>query len=440
MSLVRHLLERLEDRFGNDLPPVRLVFPDGSFFSSTHPNVTITFHSAVALKALVVGDFSRAADCYVAGDIEVDGPIENVVRAGIALAERLGRFSPIVGAARLPALTRLLRKRSRARSNVHHHYDVGNDFYRLWLDPLMIYSCAYFRTGHEDIALAQEQKLEHICRKLLLRPGDRLLDLGCGWGGLARWAATRHGAQVVGVTLSGQQYAAASDAVTSAGLSDRIDIQLKHYEDLNDIGSFDRIVSVGMYEHVGLAHLPAYFRTVARVLRPGGVFLNHGIVSTDPAGRSRGPPGGEFIDRHVFPGGAVPHLSRVLVELSASGLEFADAEDLRPHYALTLQHWSRRLEQHLAEAYATTRPEIVRTWRVFLAGMACAFDRGWLSIAQVQAFKPSTDGSVQRPWTRGYQYVRPPPAVGAPFSSPLEAVGGDLASTVSRPLSASERS
>ncbi|WP_050990885.1 MULTISPECIES: class I SAM-dependent methyltransferase [Bradyrhizobium] len=429
MSLVHHLLERLEGRFGNELPAIRLIFPDGTVFSSTRPNVTITFHSAVALKALIVGDFSRAADCYVAGDISVDGPIGNVVDAGIALAERLGRYSPVVRAARLPALTRLLRKRSRDRANIRHHYDVGNDFYRLWLDRQMIYSCAYFRTGREDIALAQEQKLDHICRKLLLRPGDRLLDLGCGWGGLAIWAAGRYEVRVVGVTLSEQQHAAAQEAVASAGLSDRIDIQLRHYRDLDDAKLFDRIVSVGMYEHVGLDNLPTYFQTVHRLLRPGGVFLNHGIVSTDAAGRPQGPPGGEFIDRHVFPGGAVPHLSRVLVELSAAGLEFADAEDLRPHYELTLQHWSRRLEARLPDAYATARPEVVRIWRVFLAGMACAFERGWLSIAQVQAFKPLADGSVRRPWTRDHQYLSASTPVMAPLLSTSEPASTDSGAT-----------
>lgn len=234
---------------------------------------------------------------------------------------------------------------------------------------------------------------------------------------------------VVGVTLSEQQYAAALEAVASAGLSDRIDIQLRHYCDLDGAKLFDRIVSVGMYEHVGLDNLPAYFQTVHRLLRPGGVFLNHGIVSTDAAGRPRGPPGGEFIERHVFPGGAVPHLSRVLVELSAAGLEFADAEDLRPHYALTLQHWSRRLEERLPDAYAAARPEVVHIWRVFLAGMACAFERGWLSIAQVQAFKPLADGSVRRPWTRDYQYICPSIPVMARFPSPFECASAEFGAT-----------
>jgi cyclopropane-fatty-acyl-phospholipid synthase len=242
-----------------------------------------------------------------------------------------------------------------------------------------------------------------------------LLDIGCGWGGLLQWAADRYGVSGIGVTLSEQQYSSARDAVASSGLSDQIEIRLQHFRDIQDSGGFDRIVSVGMYEHVGLRNLPAYFQTVARLLRPGGVFLNHGIVSTDAAGRPRGPPGGRFIDRHVFPGGAVPHLSRVLIELSQAGLEFADAEDLRPHYALTLQHWSRRLEACRDQAMKVADPEVFRIWRVFLAGMAYAFDHGWLSIAQVLSFKPLSSGEVRRPWTREYQYRDPThePEIGA---------------------------
>jgi cyclopropane-fatty-acyl-phospholipid synthase len=177
-----------------------------------------------------------------------------------------------------------------------------------------------------------------------------------------------------------------------------------------------------MYEHVGLANLPTYFGTVNRLLHPGGAFLNHGIVSTDPHGRARGPAGGEFIDRHVFPGGAVPHLSRVLVELSRANLEFADAEDLRPHYARTLMLWARRLERNRTDAIRAAGADRYRIWLMYLAGMAHAFDRGWLSIVQVLAFKPTEQGNVLRPWTRDYQYQMTDAGAGArpPVSGGLE--------------------
>ena len=366
--------------------------------------MTITFHSAAPLKALIKGDFARAADTYVAGDISVDGPIEIVLKTGIALAEKLGRFPPLRGVARVAAWLPAVNSRNRDVANISHHYDVGNEFYRLWLDDQMVYSCAYFRSGNEDIHTAQQQKLDHICRKLRLQPGERLLDLGCGWGGLLRWAVQRYGVRGVGITLSERQYSSACEAAASSGLADRIEIRRQHYLDVADWGGFDKIVSVGMYEHVGLRNLPGYFQAVAKLLRPGGAFLNHGIVSTDADGRPRGPPGGRFIDRHVFPGGAVPHLSSVLIELSRVGLEFADAEDLRPHYALTLQHWSRRLEACRDQAVESAGPEVVRIWRVYLTGMAYAFDHRWLSVAQVLSYKPLSSGEIRRPWTRDHQY------------------------------------
>lgn len=419
--LRNRLLDSIRAGFGNEAPPLRLVFPDKkSYEFAPDPAVTITFHSAAPLKALIKGDFARAADTYVAGDISVDGPIEIVLKTGIALAEKLGRFRPLRGIARIAALLPMISSKNRDAANISHHYDVGNDFYRLWLDREMVYSCAYFRSGDEDINTAQQQKLDHICRKLLLQPGERLLDIGCGWGGLLRWAAERYGIKGVGVTLSKRQYACAREAVVSSGLADRIEIRQQHYLDVEDHEGFDKIVSVGMYEHVGLQNLPTYFRTVTRLLRPGGAFLNHGIVSTDAAGRPRGPPGGRFIDRHVFPGGAVPHLSRVLIELSQAGLEFADAEDLRPHYALTLQHWSRRLEACRDQAIETASPEVVRIWRVFLAGMAYAFDHRWLSVVQVLSYKPSLSGEIRRPWTREYQYRNSTLPVKTPIAGKLD--------------------
>lgn len=405
MLLRNRLLDRIRRGFGTDPPPLRLVFPDHTSFDFTpSPAVTIIFHSPKPLKALFRGDFARAAEAYITGQIAVEGPIETVLKIGISLAEKLGQTPNFRRLARMASLLPRLQSKAKDAANIRYHYDVGNDFYRLWLDRRMIYSCAYFRTGREDIHTAQEQKLDHICRKLLLKPGERLLDIGCGWGGLLQWAATKYHVTGVGITLSNQQYSQASEALGSGGLAGQIEVRLQHYMDLRDSDGFDKIVSVGMYEHVGLANLPTYFRAVSGLLRPGGAFLNHGIVSTDADGRPRGPPGGEFIDRYVFPGGAVPHLSRVLIELSRTGLEFADAEDLRPHYALTLQHWSRRLEACRDQAIEAAGPEVFRIWRAFLAGMACAFDRGWLSVAQVLSFKPLSGGEVRRPWTRDYQY------------------------------------
>ncbi|MBU6462567.1 MAG: class I SAM-dependent methyltransferase [Bradyrhizobium sp.] len=403
------LLAYLRKRLEGDPLPLRLVFRDGHHFDfAAAPTVTLVLHSNEPVRALLKGDFQRLGDAYVNGAISVEGNIDDVLAIGISLAERFGRLPMFQRVAKLARFIPRSRSADLDAANVQHHYDVGNDFYRLWLDERMIYSCAYFKTGVEDIHTAQRQKLDHLCRKLMLRPGERLLDVGCGWGSLLIWAATHYGIRGVGITLSERQYSYAKELVAASAVADRIEIRLQHYRELRNDAPYDKIVSVGMYEHVGLENLSSYFSTIADTLSAGGAFLNHGIVATDPEGRPRGPAGGEFIDRYVFPGGAVPHLARVLVELSRVGLEFADAEDLRPHYARTLQHWSRRLEAHQNEAIQAAGEKRFRIWRVFLAGMARAFDRGWLSIEQVLSFKPLESGEVRRPWTRAYQYAEYP--------------------------------
>jgi cyclopropane-fatty-acyl-phospholipid synthase len=286
----------------------------------------------------------------------------------------------------------------------------SNDFYRLWLDRNMVYSCAYFRTGAETIDEAQEQKLEHICRKLRLETGERLLDIGCGWGGLLRWAALHHGVKSLGVTLSEQQVEFAHRWLGSEGLLGRAAPRLADYRDIPIDASFDKVVSVGMYEHVGLQNLPNYFGTAAGALRPGGILLNHGIVATDPEGRAQGPVGGDFIDRYVFPGGELPHLARVLKEVARAGLEPVDVEDLRPHYVRTLQLWVQRLEARAEAAIAVAGPERCRIWRMYMAGITHAFERGWLSVVQVVAYKAWPTGPTTRPWTRDHQHASDSPS------------------------------
>ena len=346
MFLRRETLQFLSSRFASDPPSLRVTFWDGdSFDFAAEPKVAITLRSPRLLKALLSGDFNELARAYIGGDIVVDGPIEEVVHTGIALAERLERTPALHFSTRLPAIIARLRARRADASNVRYHYDASNEFYQLWLDKRMIYSCAYFRTGAEDIDTAQAQKLDHICRKLLLKPGDRLLDIGCGWGGLLYWAARQHNVIGLGVTLNERQYDYASKRLADSNF----EIRLQNYRDVSG-AVFDKIVSIGMYEHVGTRNLPAYFQKIASLLRLGGAFLNQGIVLTDPRGKSNGPAGGGFIDKYVFPGGAVSHLSRIIFEAAAAGLEVVDVEDLRPHYARTLTNWSRRLEAHSEEA------------------------------------------------------------------------------------------
>src|SRR5690348_15159077 len=207
MTIRRRLLDYVRSRLGDDSLPLRLVFWDGDRFDfAVEPSVTITFHSRAPMKKLLRGDFGGLGDAYVAGDLTVDGAIEDILHIGVTLAERLGKSSTVNRLARAARFIPLRHSRRKDAADIGYHYDVSNDFYRLWLDRHMVYSCGYFRTGTEDIDTAQEQKLDHICRKLRLQPGERLLDIGCGWGGLLRWAARHYGVTGVGITLSHRQY------------------------------------------------------------------------------------------------------------------------------------------------------------------------------------------------------------------------------------------
>ncbi len=408
MQLRRRALEYLRSSFVTP-PPLRLAFWDGeSFEFAPDPLVTITIRSANVGKSFLHGRFAQLGEAYVKGELAVEGKIEDVIRVGVMLCERIEKVPIAQVLKRLVSAIPYRRRRNDA-ADVSYHYDVSNDFYRLWLDERMVYSCAYFRNGLEDIATAQRQKLEHICRKLLLQPGERLLDIGCGWGGLLRFASERYGVTGVGLTLSERQYAYAREL--------GVDVRLLDFRDFTETEAFDKIVSVGMYEHIGAENLSSYFQTVGRLLKPGGAFLHHGIITTDPSGHARGPSGGGFIERYVFPGGSVSPLSRIITEMAEAGFEVTDVEDLRPHYARTLLCWSHRLEARAAEAISAVGVERYRIWRVFLAGMAYAFDRGWLSVIQAVTYKPTETGPASRPWTREHQYAD---QSSAPRAAPLD--------------------
>jgi cyclopropane-fatty-acyl-phospholipid synthase len=360
--------------------------------------VTLKVPRTSALKRLMRGDLAALGEAYVEGDLDLEGPIEEAFRAG----ERLARSWSGNLRGRLPKL----RAHSRRRDSeaIRYHYDVSNEFYGLWLDRRMVYSCAYFKDGGEDIDTAQAQKLHHLCRKLRLAPGERLLDIGCGWGALILHAARHYGVQATGITLSRNQHALAEERIRAAGLQDRCRALLLDYRDLPRDGVFDKIASVGMFEHVGLKNLPEYFRIMHRLLAPGGVAMNHGITSVDVENRSVGLGVGEFVDKYVFPDGELPHLSLVLREMAAAGLEVMDVETLRLHYARTLAHWSRRLEARLAEARRLAGEKRSRIWRLYLAGCAHAFERNWVTIHQVLAVKPADPALNPLPWTRDYMY------------------------------------
>ena len=289
----------------------------------------------------------------------------------------------------------------RDREAVTYHYDVSNDFYALWLDRRMVYSCAYFAHPDDDLDTAQERKLDYICRKLRLRPGERLLDIGCGWGGLVIHAAQHYGVNALGITLSQPQAELAQARIREAGLSQRCRVEVRDYRQVDEPESFDKLVSVGMFEHVGEALLPVYFQQAWRLLRPGGAFLNHGIArrATDPL-----PKGPTFNDRYVFPDGELVPIHVTLRHAEEAGFEVRDVESLREHYALTLRHWVRRLEAHRQQALQVVDEPTYRVWRLFMSGSAYGFSRGRLNVYQALLVKPD-DGDSHLPLTRADWYA-----------------------------------
>ena len=332
---------------------------------------------------------------YVSGEIEVsdmDAVIKLLDSWEPPALEREDKRALLLGAVRAAGLTlpprrpdSELRPSGRRHSKerdaraVRHHYDVSNEFFSLFLDDSMTYSCAVFSLGAETLEAAQEEKLEMVCRKLALKEGERVLDVGCGWGSFPLWAATRHGARVLGITLSPPQAEKARRRAEEAGVGERVEIRVMDYRDLAG-ERFDAIASIGMVEHVGEEQIDVYARTLAGLLEPGGRLLNHGIARL----RHSDPAAGPFSERYVFPDADPLHLSRVLLALERAGFLTRHVEEFGADYAETLRHWARRLDENLDRAVALAGPERVRVWRLYLRMARNGFESGFLSIYQAR--------------------------------------------------------
>jgi cyclopropane-fatty-acyl-phospholipid synthase len=338
------------------------------------------------------------ADAYIRGRVDFEGDLYaalglkqhfktlalNLREAGTLLldAMRLPDHSPAAPIAPGGRSFRHHHSRASDREAIAFHYDVSNDFYRLWLDEQMVYSCAVFDTPADSLDQAQRNKLDLICRKLRLLRGERFLDIGCGWGALVCWAARHYGVRAHGITLSQLQLDIARERVAREGLESLVSVELRDYRDLPG-EVFDKIASVGMFEHVGLANLPTYNATVHRLLRPGGLFLNHGITRDEEGWRKTEET--EFINRYVFPDAALDMVGNIQRGMEQAGFEIHDVEGLRPHYALTLRQWVARLEAAHAQAVELVGEARYRVWRLYMTACAVQFEDGALGIHQILA-------------------------------------------------------
>jgi len=381
---------------------------------------TLVLKTPSALRQMLLPPSELSiAEAYLSGVVDIEGELSAAVTLAELIKSRLSSARALVSLTRdlllLPASHRNgaddvrghradatvapaghKHDRARDRAAISYHYDVGNEFYQLWLDTRMVYSCAYFHRADDNLDRAQEAKLDLVCKKLRLERGERFLDIGCGWGALVIHAASRYGVQAVGVTLSGRQAELARQRVEAAGLSESCRIELRDYRDVAAVGPFDKVASVGMVEHVGVDHLSEYFASVFGALVPGGLFLNHGIVSVQAAHPMRWRDSfmrrlwraDAFIDQYVFPDGKLGPFHAVIQAAEGAGFETRDVESLREHYARTLDEWIARLERRRDAAIEIVGDHAFRVWRLYMAASARGFATGELNVLQTLLSRP----------------------------------------------------
>ncbi len=419
-------LDRIFAGFDQEEFAIRLW--DGTLWErGQRPGFTLVLRHPGALRAMLQSlNELNLGEAYIYGDFDIEGDVFKAMQLGEYLLTRQRKASELLQLGLLlrrlprpavaraphhaPALVGSVHSRQRDQRAIQYHYDLPVEFYRLWLDSRMIYSCAYFHNRDEDLESAQFNKLELICKKLRLQPGERLLDVGCGWGGLVIHAAERYGIHALGITLSPSQAEFANARIQQAGLQAFCEVKVCDYRDVDSPGGYDKLVSVGMFEHVGEDLLSAYFQHAWRYLRPGGVFLNHGIARSRAGKNSKHGP--SFATRYVFPDGELVPISTTLRAAENAGFEVRDVESLREHYSLSLRQWVRRLEARAEEARRCTDDVKFRIWRLYMAGYARQFENGRLNLYQTLLVKPAAEANSTLPLTREDWYAvgahRPP--------------------------------
>lgn len=393
-GIERWLVSSLLRKMGNPEVAVRLW--DGTLQGNQASPQVMILRDRATLWRLVTNPFLNFGDDYSTGRIEIEGGLFNfleaIYRAQLNWPEVRWQDDTLLG--------KLLRWQSSTlsscRDNIHHHYDLGNDFYRLWLDEEMAYTCAYFPTPEATLEEAQTAKLDHVCRKLQLKPGETVVEAGCGWGGLARHMARHYGVKVRAFNISREQIAYARERAKAEGLDDRIEYVEDDYRNIS--GKYDAFVSVGMLEHVGVERYQTLGEVVARSLKHEGRGLIHSI------GQNRARPVSEWTQRRIFPGGYPPTLREMMDIFEPQGLSVLDVENLRLHYAKTLEYWLRRFEHHRDAITAMYDESFVRAWQLYLAGSQANFSSGVLQLYQVLFAMP---GKNDIAWTRAHLYPSP---------------------------------
>ena len=399
-SLIRKVELRLRD-----LPvPVALHLPTGRQVGPAGAAVRLSFSDWSSLATMAAGKIGGMAEDFVESRLTLEGRMRELMAVAANLLPGTPASSDTRWWTQVMRRAKSLAAHSSERdaAQIQFHYDVSDDFYALWLDPRRVYSCAYYRDEAMTLAQAQEAKLDLICRKLALKPGERFLDIGAGWGALMLWAAEHYGVDATGITLSKNQHAHVQQVIKARGLEGRVRMELLDYRNMDASRTFDKIASVGMFEHVGHANMTAYFNKVCSLLKPGGLVLNHGITAGGLDYGQLGAGMGDFIEKYIFPGGELLHISQVLRDMAHGGLEMVDTENLRPHYARTLWAWSDALEAQLDAAQhvlasttnAARSGKILRAYRLYLGGSAMSFEQGWISLHQILAVRPAGDISV----------------------------------------------
>ncbi len=413
LSVAKEFLKKLLGDF--DRKPLFVLWNGEEVFGDKRDTIIkINFPWSLREMFMDASELSLA-ESYIYGDIDIEGDIfgifpmaEYLINKNIGLIEKAALFN----------LLRKLPKRDKPYAKMHaelkgekhskerdaqaisYHYDVSNEFYKIFLDKNLQYSCAYFQTGEEDIHLAQVQKMDYICKKLYLKEGERLLDIGAGWGGLIIYAAKNYGVYAKGITLSKNQYEFASEWIKREGLEDRCKMEFKDYRDLDENEKFDKIVSVGMFEHVGEKNYPIYMKHAYNLLKEGGLFLNHGItINKKDFGKPRSP----FIQKYVFPDGELLPISLISEFSEEAGFEIRDIEELREHYARTTALWVKNLEEFKEEAVKEAGKERYRVWRLYLAASSYQFSVNKIGLYQTLLAKPK-EGKAGLPWTRKAWY------------------------------------